>query len=224
MDVNVSISKSRMKTRFPAICLLVMALYQGPQSVYADRADVSWNHLLESSELIVSADLTAMKEEPKTHRCSFHFEIVEIYKGDPIEAVDVVMGILPGRDEMTLTERGRYVLFLKKSAVPGQRFEVAEERFMKRKYLLTADRVEISVVDEHSYRYVYDLPGELFSEKEIEWWQYGKEWTQKAKVIQFATLEEWLRSHFRKGSKELDTPPNPRVHPAGAKNKSAPGG
>ena len=188
-----------MKSKTMTLLVLSLALYilLNPLPIQADRKKQSWNDLLELSEFIGSARLTAMREDSASRKNFFHFEVREVFKGDNNKIVDLYT-IEGSEDQAEIKERGKYILFLRREQFGAvQRNGIFAENAMKEQTLISPDEEMISAINESSYEMLTGIPKEIFSKRRIGFGMYGKRWIQTASVIEFASLENWLRNHFK---------------------------
>jgi hypothetical protein len=167
-------------------------------TVNADRFDCTWNELISSSEIIAKAYLEKIEycvSDGKARKTTANFRISEVYKGERIQKVDVLVRCAL-EDTVNLNKLGEYFLFLQetKESYWGN-FNLNEERFLRVEYLDVPSGNVVPVISEKSHAQVTDIPQELFTEKEIRIRAYGKTMDFRAKIMEASVLDLWLKKN-----------------------------
>jgi hypothetical protein len=184
------------------LCALLLLVLSTPDTAYPDRTDCSWNDLIESSEIIASAYLMQLDQGGWDGRPGIaKFMIGKIYKGEPIQSIDVITvpPLTFVEDSVSLSKLGKYILFLRKDRKGiWSNYDSSEENFLRVELLNVPKGRAIPVISEESYRWVSGIPKELFTEKEIRLGSYGKIFDFKARLLEESALERWLEKNILK--------------------------
>jgi hypothetical protein len=156
--------------------------------VNADRGSYRWNDLLESSDFIVTAQITKVEEIPQG-RYRSTFSVLQVLKGDAPKVVPVDW-TLDLEDQITTLDgvRDRYILFARKN---GDGFSLLHERFMKKEKDGYLSPLSLLYLD------IRSLPAELKAKLKTEEVKQG-DLTYSRLKIKWSDMINWLRVYLAK--------------------------